>query len=268
MGYIIDLSKWNDNIDWDVAAPQLDLAICRVQYGSNKKDTLYDAHVTNLEAKGIRHAAYAYGCYESVNDAIVEAKDFLARVHPNAKFLVLDVEDDTLKAMKDENKLAEASQAFIQTCRKAGWKIGLYVSHHMYDSHGLQNVDADFLWLPRYGTNDGKPQKKPSYSCDIWQYTDNGYINGIGKVDMNLLQGNKKLDWYVGEQAKYIATGGLGLKACTEISQYLLERRWWAIMEFTTNGDAFVKTGGICEPNLSEFREWMDQKGWWYEVKE
>ncbi|HHT7189443.1 N-acetylmuramoyl-L-alanine amidase [Bacillus cereus group sp. Bc222] len=69
------------------------------------------------------------------------------------------------------------------------------------------------------------------------------------------------------DESKYIVTGGLRLQACYEISQYLLERNWWGKMEFTTNGDAFVTTGGIYEPQLSEFRTWMDQKGWYYEVR-
>lgn len=143
MGYIVDISKWNDNINWTVAAKNLDLAICRVQYGSLKRDKLYNQHVQKLEAYGVPHAAYAYGCYVSVNDAIVEAKDFMARVSPNARFLVLDVEDDTL-ASCGPSKLAAASQAFIDTCKAAGWKVGLYVSHHMYEKYGLSNVKADF----------------------------------------------------------------------------------------------------------------------------
>ncbi|MEB8699187.1 GH25 family lysozyme, partial [Bacillus cereus] len=102
MGYIVDLSKWNNKMNWPVAAPQIELAICRVQYGSNLVDYLYNDHVANLERYGIPHAAYAYGCFVSVADAIVEAKDFLARVNPNAKFLVLDVEDDTVKSMKSK----------------------------------------------------------------------------------------------------------------------------------------------------------------------
>ncbi|MED2903980.1 N-acetylmuramoyl-L-alanine amidase, partial [Bacillus tropicus] len=69
--------------------------------------------------------------------------------------------------------------------------------HHMYGDYDLQSVQADFIWLPRYGTNDGRPQKKPSYPCDIWQYTDNGHIDGIGKVDINLLEGDKTLGWYI-----------------------------------------------------------------------
>ncbi len=205
MRYIVDISKWNDKINWPVAAPQIELAICRVQYGSNLVDYLYNEHVTKLEQYGIPHAAYAYGCFVSIADAIVEAKDFLARINPNAKFLVLDVEDDTVKAMKSKgnlNDLAKASQAFIDTCKAAGWKVGFYVAHHMYGDYNLQSVQADFIWLPRYGTNDGNPQKKPSYSCDIWQYTDNGYIDGIGKVDINSLQGVKRLEWYTGSSNK------------------------------------------------------------------
>ncbi|MEH7463819.1 GH25 family lysozyme [Bacillus thuringiensis] len=214
MGYIVDISKWNDSINWDVAAPQLDLAICRVQYGSKTVDRLYNQHVTNLESRGVSHAAYAYGCYVSVADAIVEANDFLARVSPNAKFLVLDVEDDTLKSMRNKNQLAEASQAFIDTCKAAGWKVGLYVAHHMYNQYNLRSVQADFVWLPRYGSNEGSPQVKPTYPCDMWQYTDNGYINGVGRVDINLLEGDKDLNWYIGDSQETIAPSsndGIGI---------------------------------------------------------
>ncbi|SFI27218.1 GH25 family lysozyme [Bacillus sp. 103mf] len=197
MGYIVDISKYNDNINWDVAAPNLDLAICRVQYGSNKVDALYKQHVANLESRSIPHAAYAYGCFVSVEDAIVEAKDFINRVSKNAKFLVLDVEDDTLASCGATN-LAKASQVFIDTCKAAGWKVGFYVSHHMYGSYGLQNVKADFLWIPRYGA-------KPAYACDIWQYADNatgGYVEGIGNCDVNKLIGDKSLEWFIGNDSQ------------------------------------------------------------------
>lgn len=203
MRHIVDISKWNANINWEVAAPQLELAICRVQYCSNVVDELYNQHVSNLEARGIAHAAYAYGCYVSINDAIVEVNDFLKRVNKNAKFLVLDVEDDTVASMNSKgnlNDLAKASQVFIDTCKAAGWKVGFYVSHHMYNMYDLRNVKADFLWIPRYGTNDGTPQVKPDFPCELWQYTDNGYLNGIGRVDLNLLNGDKPLSWFTNKQ--------------------------------------------------------------------
>ncbi|MEB9541168.1 GH25 family lysozyme [Bacillus thuringiensis] len=282
MGYIVDLSKWNNKMNWPVAAPQIELAICRVQYGSNLVDYLYNDHVANLERYGIPHAAYAYGCFVSVADAIVEAKDFLARVNPNAKFLVLDVEDDTVKSMKSKgnlNDLAKASQAFIDTCKAAGWKVGFYVAHHMYGDYNLQSVQADFIWLPRYGTNDGSPQRKPSYPCDIWQYTDNGYIDGIGKVDINLIQGNKTLDWFTGdkqtEQAitnggyQYVKSGGFGVALVSEVLNAMAERGTKGqVISDPSTGIAYLQTEVLPNGELDKITAWMDNRPegkWFYE---
>ncbi|MGG1343865.1 GH25 family lysozyme [Bacillus toyonensis] len=189
MRKIVDLSYHNGDINFEVAGQFLDLAILRVQYGSRKVDSKYHEYVEGCEANGIPHAAYAYGCYVSVADAVIEANDFMNRTSSNAKFLVLDVEDDTLDSCGADD-LAKATQVFIDTCRAAGWKVGLYVSHHMYASYGLQDVQADFLWIPRYG-------RQPAYDCDLWQYTEDGYVEGIdGNVDINQLNSDKSLEWF------------------------------------------------------------------------
>ncbi|MDA1614974.1 GH25 family lysozyme, partial [Bacillus cereus] len=84
------------------------------------------------------------------------------------------------------------TQAFIDELRRLGAeKVGLYVGHHMYLSFGARNIEADFVWIPRYGGN------KPAYPCDIWQYTDSGNVPGIGKCDLNRLVGNKSLSWFI-----------------------------------------------------------------------
>ncbi|MEH7460395.1 GH25 family lysozyme [Bacillus sp. JJ1127] len=264
--HIIDISKWNVNINWDVAAPQIALAICRVQYGSRTVDEQYKSYVANLEQRGVSHAAYAYGCYASVKDAIVEAKDFMARTSPNAKFLVLDVEDDTLKSC-GPNKLAEASQVFINTCQAAGWRVGLYVGHHMYNKYGLSGVKADFLWIPRYGGN------KPAYVCDIWQYTDSGNVAGIGKCDLNYLIGDKSLSWFIGGEnaladdgRRKVKTGGLGLEAVKEVSGILLEQDIKGSIIFEgENSTPYVLTEKMSNPGLDKFTAWLDEKGWHYE---
>ncbi|MGH0778489.1 GH25 family lysozyme [Bacillus cereus] len=275
--HLVDLSKWNDKINWPVAAPQIEFAICRVQYGSNLVDHLYNEHVSKLEQYGIPHAAYAYGCFVSVADAIVEAKDFLARVNPNAKFLVLDVEDDTVKSMKSKgnlNDLAKASQAFIDTCKAAGWKVGFYVAHHMYGDYNLQSVQADFVWLPRYGTNDGNPQKKPSYPCDIWQYTDNGHIDGIGKVDINLLQGDKTLGWYINHvqevqetKQNIIQSGAFSREYVPDVMGALTSLKMTANFTLKPDGQAYFISESTSDVQLKGMKEYLDRKGWWYEDK-
>ena len=83
-------------------------------------------YVQGCKEYGVPFGHYAYGCYVSVQDAIVEANDFMARADKEAKFLVLDVEDDTLASCGAAN-LAKASQAFIDTCRA---QVGKWV--YMY----------------------------------------------------------------------------------------------------------------------------------------
>ncbi|MEB9454448.1 GH25 family lysozyme [Bacillus anthracis] len=270
MGHIVDISKWNGNINWDVAAPQLDLAICRVQYGSNKVDEWYQRYVAKLEQHGVPHAAYAYGCYISVNDAIVEADDFMARTSPNAKFLVLDVEDDTLQSC-GANNLAKASQAFIDRCKSRGWKVGLYVSHHMYNKYGLDGVKADFLWIPRYGGN------KPAYPCDIWQYTETGNVPGIGKCDLNSLIGSKSLSWFTGaaqEQVQaevpkqnIIQTGAFSPYEVLNAMQALTSLKMTGKFILEPDGLAYIITDPTSDIQLKACEEWLLRLGWHYEVK-
>ncbi|MFK4334368.1 hypothetical protein ABH955_005044 [Bacillus sp. RC240] len=68
----------------------------------------------------------------------------------------------------------------------------MYVGHHTYKEFQADKVNADFVWIPRYGGN------RPVYPCDIWQYTETGNVPGIGKCDLNELIGNKSLSWFTG----------------------------------------------------------------------
>ncbi|SCM94573.1 N-acetylmuramoyl-L-alanine amidase [Bacillus mycoides] len=187
MGYIVDISKWNGNINWDIAASQLDLVIARVQDGSNTVDFMYQGYVKEMKKRSIPFGNYAFCRFISISDAKKEAQDFWNRGDKNAKFWVADVEVQTMVDMQG------GTQAFIDELRRLGAKkIGLYVGHHTYVSFGARNIDADFIWIPRYGGN------KPAYPCDIWQYTDSGNVPGIGKCDLNQLIGNKNLSWFIG----------------------------------------------------------------------
>ncbi|SCC25260.1 N-acetylmuramoyl-L-alanine amidase [Bacillus mycoides] len=187
MGYIVDISKWNGNINWDIAVSQLDLVIARVQDGSNTVDFMYQGYVKEMKKRSIPFGNYAFCRFISISDAKKEAQDFWNRGDKNAKFWVADVEVQTMVDMQG------GTQAFIDELRRLGAKkIGLYVGHHTYVSFGARNIDADFIWIPRYGGN------KPAYPCDIWQYTDSGNVPGIGKCDLNQLIGNKNLSWFIG----------------------------------------------------------------------
>ena len=195
MGHIVDISKWNGNINWSVAATQLDLVIARVQDGSNVVDHMYQSYVSEMKKRGIPFGNYAFCRFVSENDARVEARDFWNRGDKDALFWVADVEVKTMG-----NMLA-GTLAFINELRRLGAKkVGLYVGHHTYKEFQADKVNADFVWIPRYGG------KKPEYPCDIWQYTETGHVDGIGKCDLNYLIGSKGLEWFIGVEQTMAAS--------------------------------------------------------------
>ncbi|HPU44427.1 MAG TPA: hypothetical protein PLS98_09465, partial [Dictyoglomaceae bacterium] len=85
-------------------------------------------------------------------------------------------------------------------------KVGVYVAHHLYKTLNLKIEEFDAVWIPRYGTNDGTPQKKPDYPCDLWQYTSKGRLDGYnGDLDLNCLTGTKPLEYFINnEKEEYI----------------------------------------------------------------
>lgn len=197
-GKIADVSKWQGKIDWTKAARELDFCILRAQYGDEKIDEKYLEYARGCEEMGIPYGAYSYCLFNDKETAREEARFFAERVkdtHP--LYLVLDLEPGGVKA---RDIRAEVS-AYIAELRALGHaRVGLYVAHHAYKAYNIDVAKADFVWIPRYGKNSGKPEKRPSYPCDLWQFTSNGKVAGIkGRVDLNQLMDESRMAWFRGE---------------------------------------------------------------------
>ncbi|HHK5542509.1 N-acetylmuramoyl-L-alanine amidase [Bacillus thuringiensis] len=270
MGHIVDISKWNGKINWDIAATQLDFVIARVQDGSNYVDPLYEEYVQAMKQYGIPFGNYAFCRFVSVEDARVEARDFWNRGDKSATIWVADVEVKTMDDMRT------GTQNFIDELRRLGAKkVGLYVGHHMYASFGMENVQVDFVWIPRYGGN------KPEYPCDIWQYTETGDVPGIGKCDMNQLMEGKSLSWFTdrGEEMmsesgmnngyKYIKSGDFGIKVLQETIQSMVECGIKGkILVNPLSGLCYMQTEVLPDKELDKIIYWMNTRPggkWWYE---
>jgi LysM repeat protein len=266
---IVDISHHqpSNKIDWAQAAKEVSLFIIRVQYGSTTIDREYKNHVANCKKYGISFAHYAYGCYVSVNDAKVEANDFIKRMDKEAKFLVLDIEQDTVNACGTA-KLQEASQAFIDICKAAGYKTGVYISHHLYNQYGLNKLKSDFLWLPRYGSDNGTPQTKPDYPCDLWQYSQNCKVDWyFSNLDLNQLNSDKSLEWFIGEQ-KVVEAPKVEVKAETSVSNdsYLHvvksgDTLSKIAVKYGLTVDYLVKLNNIDDPNRIYVGQRLKLKG-------
>lgn len=261
MGEIIDISKWNGDINWNTAKPYIDFIIARVQDGSNYRDPRYQGYVSDMKRKGIPFGSYAFCRFVSIEDAKKEAQDFWERGDKSSTVWVADVEVKTMNDMK------AGTQAFIDELRRLGAKkVGLYVGHHMYEPFGMSQVQADFVWIPRYGGS------KPNYPCDIWQYTETGHVAGIGKCDMNKLIGNKPLSYFTGSDDnspkgyQYVRSGGFGIGLTQEVSDKMNELGTIGkIIIDPKDGVGYVQTEVLVNTELDKLTAWFDERGWWYE---
>ncbi len=199
---IIDISHHQQpsKINYDILSKQVSWVIIRGQYGLELIDAYYKTHFNEFQKRGIPTAAYAYVLCKDRDEAIEEAKRFYSLTQSfQPTFWFLDVEEGYL----DKENIS----IYQKTLRELGAKkVGVYIAHHLYQELSIKVEEFDAVWIPRYGTNDGTPQKKPDYPCDIWQYTSKGRLKGYnGDLDLNTLMDTKPLEYFVNkEKEEYI----------------------------------------------------------------
>lgn len=198
MGAIVDISHWQvpSKINYDKFAKELDFAIIRTQYGSKTVDKHYKTHHKELQKRGVPTAAYAWVRGVNIKDMEKEAVDFYNRTKDlNPTFWFLDVEEESMKDMR------AGVSAYIKKLRSLGAKkVGVYIAHHLYKKFNLNLKEADAVWIPHYGKNDGTVNSKPKFDCDLHQYTSTGRLNGYsGDLDLNRIIRNKPLSFFTGK---------------------------------------------------------------------
>ncbi|MPW26269.1 LysM peptidoglycan-binding domain-containing protein [Alkalibaculum sp. M08DMB] len=201
MGYIIDISHHQvpSKINYDKLAKEVVLAIIRTQYGSRTLDRHYKTHHAEFKKREIPTAAYAWVRGFNIKDMEKEATDFYNRTKDlDPVFWFLDVEEKSMSDMRS------GISAYIKKLRSLGAKkVGIYIAHHLYKSFNLNLDEADAVWIPRYGINNGKVNVAPAYACDLHQYTSVGKLNGYsGNLDLNRLMNGKSLDYFTGKKAE------------------------------------------------------------------
>jgi N-acetylmuramoyl-L-alanine amidase len=64
-----------------------------------------------------------------------------------------------------------------------------------------------------------------------------------------------------------IQTGGLTAEMVKEVTEYFINKQWWAQIQFTSDGkNPTVLTGGLSPDMQQEFETWLKERGWWYNV--
>lgn len=199
---IIDISQHQDpiQINYDKLYKQVELVIIRTQYGSMVIDKHIKTHHIEFQKRGVPTACYAWVRGISIKDMTTEATNFYNRTREfNPKFWFLDVEEKSMSDMR------AGVSAYVAQLRVLGAeKIGIYIGHHLYNDFNLNLDEVDAVWIPHYGVNNGTINSKPSYPCDIHQFTDKGKLDGYsGYLDLNRLTGSKPLEFFTGTPSSW-----------------------------------------------------------------
>ena len=272
--YAVDISHHNSDIDFDVARQHVGYFIARTGDGHRVNtngerqgilDRKYKQFTSQMKAKGIPFGNYMFNRFSGVASARQEAEDFWAVGDKAATSWICDAEVSTAPNM------LECIQAFVDRLRELGAKkVGLYIGHHKYKEFGGSQVkNIDFVWIPRYGA-------KPSFDCDLWQFTETGQIPGIGKCDINMsMNSAKPISWYYQGEAPVekqagtaqIVTGQYSFEHAPEILNVLNSFGVTAQLITTEEGFFVVKTDRQDERNIWKFDNWLQARGAWFQYQ-
>ena len=199
---IVDVSEYQSPsaINYDTFAKQVDHVIVRTM-DADYEDKVHKTHHKELQKRGVPTAAYAFFRARNSTHVKNEAKMFYDRNKGNNITMYwIDVEVVTASNIR-----ALVTQ-YIDELRKLGAKkVGLYIAHHLYKQLNLDTSKADGIWIPHYGSGSATADSKPSFPCDIHQYTEHGRLPGYsGNLDLNRIISNKPLEHFTDGKASTV----------------------------------------------------------------
>lgn len=182
----VDVSYWNGNsIDWKrVKASGIDFATIRAGYGKNHIDSYFERNAKNAIAAGVNVGFYWFSYASTAEEARAEANNLcdaveLIGVKPTYP-LCFDYEYDSEQKCPPKESIVSIAKAFLSRIKERGYYPANYANID-YLNRGFGELVGEYdLWLAHWNTT------TPGRDCQMWQYTDQGKVDGIsGIVDMN-----------------------------------------------------------------------------------
>lgn len=191
----IDISYAQGNIDFTkVKAAGVNAVIIRAGYGSSvsQKDNYFEQNYKNAKAAGLKIGAYWYAYAgwngsDPIQGAKNEAAACLACIKGKSFDLPIyyDIEEAGNPNMTrfGKAKLTRVAETFCEAIKAGGFRAGVYSGAYWFTHYiDYAALKAKYsIWLAQwYSTHE--------LDCDIWQYSDNGVVNGIiGNVDADII---------------------------------------------------------------------------------
>ena len=184
----IDVSTWQGSIDFNkVKSAGYNYVIIRAGYGKEKsqKDNMFETNYKNAKSAGLKVGAYWFSYAMSPSTATAEADACLSCIKGKKFELPVYYDMEYQPAMSTSNSnYTKMAVNFCNKLKSNGFKSGVYSSASVYDyllNRTTLKNNGISIWNAEWYT-------KPSITCDVWQYSDNGRINGIStNVDLDYI---------------------------------------------------------------------------------
>lgn len=182
----IDVSEHNEKIDFaKVKQDGINFVIIRIGWIGNKEnhtiDTYFEENYKNAKANGLKVGFYVYSYVEN-ETAMLSAINWVKKQISGKSYeypIFLDVEDKQIANLSKEMQ-TKLCKYFCDNFSNSGVYANLDWFKNKLNVNDLLNYK---IWLAQW-TNANS--HSADFKVDLWQYADNGNVNGInGRVDMN-----------------------------------------------------------------------------------
>ncbi len=203
---VLDISHHQAGLtssQYDKLASQIGLVIVRISDGTTL-DKEYKNHITQFQKRGVPVHVYMYMRKGYSMDTYMQFFYDNAKAYDPIMYW-LDFELSSFTS-------SDVSSAVKGLRSRVGdAKVGIYISHHLYETINPKVSEVDAVWIPRYGNDTGYYDSKynPNYICDIHQYTSAGRLTGYdGDLDLSrlTLTNGKDLSYFSVKQGVQIAS--------------------------------------------------------------
>lgn len=191
----IDVSSYQNEINWAEVKNQIDFAILRLGYGDNiesQDDRYFIKNANGCINNNIPFGVYIYSYAknltgnESIQSEIEHTKRQLSKITKKPFCVYIDMEDASTVSL-GRNTLTNFALEYCKQITGSGYKAGVYANQNWFQNYLNPSTISSYnysIWCAKYSSE----EPKISSYYDIWQYADNGKISGIeGKIDMNYM---------------------------------------------------------------------------------
>lgn len=179
---VIDVSYYQGTIDWEkVKADGVEGVIIRCGYGNNtssQEDKKWKRNADECTRLGIPFGTYLYSYAKTEEESRSEAAHVLKLIagYKLSYPVYIDLEE-----AGTESHAVKGAKIFCDIIKKSGYMAGVYSNQSWFREVVGNQLDQYTKWCARYSA------ERPIVSCDMWQYTSEGRVDGIsGNCDMNI----------------------------------------------------------------------------------